>query len=101
VVLGSARTEMSNSAFRALMKDAVKTAFPDKFDRFHGINFHNDCTMHGLDYGEKDSFLRLRKKILAFEKKHETRGNRIFYLAVPPALYEPVISNIALRVFLR
>src|SRR4030042_4084026 len=32
VILGTARTKMSNSTFRALMKDAVKTAFPDKFD---------------------------------------------------------------------
>jgi glucose-6-phosphate 1-dehydrogenase len=94
VVLGTARTEMSNSAFRALMKVAVKTAFPDKFDRIAWRKFSQRLYYARVDYGERDSFLRLRNKILALEKKHETRGNRIFYLAVPPAVYEPVISNI-------
>jgi glucose-6-phosphate 1-dehydrogenase len=94
VVLGAARTEMSNSTFRALMKDAVKTAFPDKFDRVSWRKFSQRLYYSRVDYGEKGSFLKLRKKILALEKKHETRGNRIFYLAVPPAVYEPVISNI-------
>jgi glucose-6-phosphate 1-dehydrogenase len=94
VVLGTARTAMSDSAFRALMKDAVKSAFPDKFDRTAWKKFSQRLYYLRVEYGERDSFLRLRKRILALEKKHETRENRIFYLAVPPAVYEPVISSI-------
>ena len=94
VVLGTARTAMSDSAFRALMKDAVKSAFPDTFDRTAWKKFSQRLYYLRVEYGERDSFLRLRKRILALEKKHETRENRIFYLAVPPAVYEPVISSI-------
>ncbi len=47
-----------------------------------------------IDYEDTDSFRRLKKKIIALEKKHGTTGNRILYLAVPPVVYEPVISRI-------
>jgi glucose-6-phosphate 1-dehydrogenase len=43
----------------------------------------------------KESYQRsLRKKLPRLEKKHQTGGNRIFYLAVPPSLYEPIILNL-------
>jgi len=94
VILGAARTEMSNSAFRDLMLDAVKKAFPDDFDRSSWKTFSQRLYYVQVDYGQSGSFRRLKKKIAALEKKHETSGNRIFYLAVPPAVYEPVISHI-------
>lgn len=94
VVLGAARTEMSNSAFRDLMQDAVKAAFPDDFDRGSWRTFSERLYYVQFDYEQKDSFRSLKKKIITLEKKHITQGNRIFYLAVPPAVYEPVISNI-------
>jgi glucose-6-phosphate 1-dehydrogenase len=96
VFLGAARTKMNNSAFRALMLDAVKAAFPDDFDRSSWRKFSRRLYYLQIDYEQKDSFSKLRKKIIVLEKKHETRGNRIFYLAVPPAVYEPVIANIGL-----
>ena len=95
-ILGTARTEMTNSAFRELMKEAVKAAFPKEFDRESWSEFSGHLYYAQVNYEQSDSFRRLKKKIAALEKKHETGGNRIFYLAVPPPVYEPVISNIGL-----
>jgi len=94
VILGSARTEMNNNAFRDLMHDAVKNAFPDDFDVSSWEKFSQHMYYEQIDYDQIASFKRLRKKIISLEKKHETWGNRIFYLAIPPLVYEPVISNI-------
>ena len=96
VVLGAARTEMNNTAFRALMRDEVKKAFPGDFDRGIWRDFSMRLFYAHVDYEQQDSFRALRRKIVSLEKKHVTCGNRIFYLAVPPAVYEPVISNIGL-----
>ncbi|MDH4231487.1 MAG: glucose-6-phosphate dehydrogenase [Nitrospirota bacterium] len=95
-VLGTGRTEMTQSAFRELMKDAVKAAFPDDFDRDSWREFSARLYYVRLDYEKSESFRRLREKITSLEKSHTTEGNRIFYLAVPPSVYEPVISNIGL-----
>ena len=94
VILGTARTEMDDSAFRDLMHDAVKKAFPEDVDKSSWKKFSQRLYYEQIDYEQSGSFKRLRKKIISLEKKHETRGNRIFYLAVPPLVYEPVISNI-------
>jgi glucose-6-phosphate 1-dehydrogenase len=95
-ILGTARTEMTNSAFRSVMKEAVKKAFPKEFDRESWSEFSGHLYYEQVNYEQSDSFRRLKKKITVLEKKHETGGNRIFYLAVPPPVYEPVISNIGL-----
>jgi glucose-6-phosphate 1-dehydrogenase len=94
LILGAARTEMNNSAFRALMHDAVKKAFPEDFDQSSWKKFSQRLYYAQIDYDKSGPFKRLKKKIVSLEKKHETRGNRIFYLAIPPLVYGPVISNI-------
>jgi len=95
VVLGAARTKMNHSAFRELMREEVKNAFPGEFDRSVWENISRRLFYAQVDYDQKNSFRGLKKKLMALEKKHETCGNRIFYLAVPPPVYEPVISNIS------
>jgi glucose-6-phosphate 1-dehydrogenase len=93
VILGIARTEMDNSGFRDLMKEAVKGAFSeieaDTWDKIAERLFYMR-----VDYGDQESFTRLKKELEEIEQRHNTRGNRIFYLALPPAAYGPVISNI-------
>jgi len=94
VVLGVARTKMNNSAFRELMRDELKSAFPDDFDNAVWKKMSGRLFYTHVDYEEQDSFRRLRRHLSSLEKKHRTLGNRILYLAVPPEVYEPIISNI-------
>ena len=48
-----------------------------------------------IDYAVQETYAQsLKEKLLQLEKKHRTEGNRIFYLAIPPTLYENVISNL-------
>src|SRR3990172_7088153 len=44
-----------------------------------------------MDYDSPESFQALRTTLAEHDRHFHTRGNRIFYLAVPPSLY-PVIS---------
>ena len=95
VVLGAARTKMNHTAFRSLMREEVKNTFPGEFDGSVWENISRRLFYAQVDYDQKNSFRGLKKKLVALEKRHETCGNRIFYLAVPPPVYEPVISNIS------
>lgn len=94
VVLGVARTEMNNSAFRELMKEEISKEFPDDFDSAIWKKMSGRLLYTHVDYKQQDSFRRLRRHLSSLEKKRLTLGNRILYLAVPPEMYEPIIYNI-------
>ena len=43
-----------------------------------------------IDYADLGSFPSLAKFLRKLDQKHNTQGNKIFYLALPPSLYKPV-----------
>jgi glucose-6-phosphate 1-dehydrogenase len=93
-ILGISRTAMDNESFRGAMRESVMAAFPEDFvselwDEFAGTLYY---TM--LDYNQENSYGSLRSEITALEKKHDSGGNRIFYLAIPPDMYETVITHL-------
>jgi glucose-6-phosphate 1-dehydrogenase len=93
-ILGAARTEMDQSAFRTMMKDAVREAFPDEFDAGAWNTFEEKLYFRKVEYDRVDTYRSLEEMVVAIEKERETMGNRIFYLAVPPEVYETVIENL-------
>ncbi|MEJ2696273.1 MAG: glucose-6-phosphate dehydrogenase [Candidatus Sulfobium sp.] len=94
-ILGTARSQMKNPDFRAGMREAVKGAFPHDFRDDIWSGFSGRLYYLPLDYGRKDDYRSLKGKIAALEKKYRLSGKRIYYLAVPPGIYEPIASNIA------
>lgn len=62
VILGCARTDMGNSAFRDMMRDAVKTSFPADFDMGLWRKFSTRLHYVRTDYGDEGSFRGLRKR---------------------------------------
>lgn len=93
-VLGTSRTEMKDRAFRELMQKAVKRACAEDFSDTFWREFAKKLYYLPVSYPEVNTYTALSKNIASLEKKHRTAGNRIFYLAVPPAVYEPIILNL-------
>jgi glucose-6-phosphate 1-dehydrogenase len=94
-VLGTGRTGMSTDQFRGEVRSAVKNAFPKDFDESSWNELVNRMDYCPIDYSVQETYAQsLKEKLLQLEKKHRTEGNRIFYLAIPPTLYENVISNL-------
>ncbi len=94
-ILGTGRTEMSTDHFRGKMFSAVKNAFSKDFDEFFWNKLVNKMDYSPIDYTVQETYARsFKEKLLQLEKKHQTGGNRIFYLAIPPTLYENVIFNL-------
>ena len=46
------------------------------------------------DYTKPEAFAALRAAIEAAEKRQPTAGNRLFYLAVPPAQFPPILTGL-------
>ncbi len=94
-LLGTSRTEMSDDQFRDAMAEAVKSSLSAEFDKSSWKDFAGTLYYSPIEYSLPESYGKsLTEKILASEKEHRTEGNRIFYLAIPPTLYESVITNL-------
>jgi len=94
-ILGTSRTGWSPDQFREQMRSAVKEAMPGDFDDSLWKELATKIYYSPIDYGMKESYLKsLKEGLPPLEKKHQTGGNRIFYLAIPPTLYENVILNL-------
>lgn len=93
-IVGCARGESKKSEFRRTLLDAVKATIPGDFDDHVWSDFQEHLFYTKIDYNLPDSYRALRKKIVDLEKKYDTGGNRIFYLAIPPEVYESVTDKI-------
>ncbi len=94
-ILGTSRIKMTVDQFRDMMLEAVKEAYPRDFEQAVWDEFAPRLYYSTFDYGNSSSYtLSLRDKLPELERKHQTGGNRIFYLAIPPTVFEDVINNL-------
>jgi glucose-6-phosphate 1-dehydrogenase len=91
-IVGCSRTELSDLEFRNRMKNPVMvdgTARDSEWQAFAANLFYRI-----LDYTDPSSYGRLHELLQDLDKARGTEGNRIFYLAIPPHLYETVAQMI-------
>ncbi|MGC2425039.1 MAG: glucose-6-phosphate dehydrogenase, partial [Nitrospirota bacterium] len=94
LILGVSRAQMDDDGFRKIMEEAIKRS-PHKFDpdawtRFFGRLFYETVA----DLNSVEFFRQLPSRLGPLEKKFGTCGNRVFYMAIPPSVYETVIRHL-------
>ncbi len=92
LILGCGRTPWADEEFRDRMAAAIRTAGGADLSRWP--DFARRLYYRSLDYQAAQSFIDLAGRLVALEAAHATAGNRIFYLALPPALYGPAARHI-------
>ena len=93
-VVGFARTEWTDEEFREQARKAVeehsrRPLDPEVWDSFAAGLYYS----HG-GYGDAESHDRLGETLARVEAERETAGNHLYYLAVPPAAFEPIIRQL-------
>jgi len=85
LIVGCSRTKMSSDAFR----DRTEKSLSGKgqLDRPQWEKFGAALHYLSIEYDDLYSFEELAKALDDMNKAYGTRGNRIFYLAIPPMLY--------------
>jgi len=93
-ILGTSRTPMTDNAFRDALKEGTQSAHPEVFNEKIWSAFAQRIFYHPLDYKDSVSYRELFKRIEEKEDELSTGRNRIFYLAVPPTLYETIAEQL-------
>lgn len=93
-IVGVARTEMSDGEFRDKMEAGLKTFAPadylaDKWVEFAGNLYYQTGNLQTLE-----SYHDVNARVGALAAEGGERDNRIYYLAVAPHLYEPIITHL-------
>lgn len=86
LIVGCGRTKMGDDEFRNSMKAALSEGAQldqRKWEAFAGSLFYRP-----IGYDDQPSYAHLAEELRGLDTKHGTKGNRIFYLAIPPTLYE-------------
>ncbi|MDA0691431.1 MAG: glucose-6-phosphate dehydrogenase [Nitrospinae bacterium] len=97
-VLGVGRSKLSDSKFRDLMVESVEEFSESKpVDEEKLQNFLKKFHFLSMDSSNGEDFARLKSKLETLDKRYKIGGNYIYYLAVPPSTYEPIIQNLGFQ----
>lgn len=93
-VLGAGRTRLGTGDFRNEMMTSVRDAAPDDFNGETWEAFSQRLNYIAIDYLNDRDYRSVDKALNELDSYYSTQGRAIFYLAVPPSAFEPIIENI-------
>ncbi|MDQ4029776.1 MAG: glucose-6-phosphate dehydrogenase [Actinomycetota bacterium] len=96
-VVGAARTEMSDDAFRARMEEAVREFGRDEFRQDVWDGLAAGIRYVALDFSDEAGEDQVSACLGSLDAEIGGRGNRVHYLAVPPDAMPTLIEEIGER----
>lgn len=93
-VVGAGRTALSDEQFRAQMKEAVQNYSRVAFHESIFEQFQSSLFYVRADPEDHDSMEQLKSRLLEIDKERGTKGNYIFYLAIPPSGFAPLAGSL-------
>ncbi|MDI7276577.1 MAG: glucose-6-phosphate dehydrogenase [Anaerolineae bacterium] len=89
--IGFARRPLSDDDFRDQAREMCRRFCELQFAPEVWESFAQGLSYVRSDFGEREGYLRLRDRLAAVDAERGTAGNRIFYLATPPAQYPLIV----------
>src|ERR1700676_4127186 len=93
-IIGFARSEMSDAAFQDSVARAVRENATCHIKDEDLRNFAQSFVYVAGDYDQPDAFTKLSRRLEELDRERHLEGNRLYYLATPPAVYPKVIGQI-------
>ncbi len=92
-LLGCGRKDFSDEQFRQDAQQAIQEKCSDITEK-ELKTFVNKLYYISGDYSDSSFYDKLTKRLAELDQKHKVSGVRLFYLAVPPFLYETIVEQI-------
>jgi glucose-6-phosphate 1-dehydrogenase len=96
-VVGISRTEETDDEFRERMKEAVQAHSRDEFRDDVWELLASGMRYVAMDFADEGREDMLAKTLTQLDEERGTRGNRVYYLATPPAAFETVVTALGKR----
>ncbi|HSC90072.1 MAG TPA: glucose-6-phosphate dehydrogenase [Gaiellaceae bacterium] len=96
-IIGIARTEQSTEAFCATMRDAVKDHGRDPFRDDVWQTLEDGIRYLATDFASEAGLDELMGVAAELDEQRGTRGNRLYYLAVPPQAFTEIVEQLGER----
>ena len=96
-VVGVSRTEETDDEFRDRMKEAVQQYGRDEFREDVWQALADGIRYVAADFADEEGLDRLVETVNELDKERGTGGNRVYYLATPPAVFEMVVRAVGKR----
>lgn len=94
-VLGVGRTALSDDQFRANSKEGIESFSEDENYKSELLpQFLNKLFYLSIDTKLPQDYLRLKEKLSQMDEEQKTEGNYLFYMAMPPSMYEIIAKNL-------
>jgi glucose-6-phosphate 1-dehydrogenase len=96
-VLTVARESLDDRSFRARVVDALRTFLPEHahFDPKAGDRFTSRLGYISGELGDPATYTAIRDRLAESNGRLPGGSGRLFYLAIPPSLYEETINRLA------
>lgn len=93
-VLGFALEDMDDDSYREFARGGVQSFSRQALDAAHWPDFER-CLhyLHGA-FDDPDAYAKLKERLEEIEPCFGIPGNRVFYLAIPPALIETCVRHL-------
>src|ERR1700738_490549 len=93
-VIGFARREKSDDEFRREMEEATRKFSRQPLRDEIWKTFGESIFYHQSDFGDEAGYKKLAERLDKIDKERGTRGNRLFYFAVAPDQFEPILKHL-------
>ena len=89
-VIGVGREGMDDEGFRARMGEALRDFIPGPLDTALRDDLVKGMRYLSGDFGDQELYRRLKECLAEVDQAASTKGNFLFYLATPPAVFATV-----------
>jgi glucose-6-phosphate 1-dehydrogenase len=96
-VVGIARTPETDEEFRDRMKQAVQQFGRDELREDVWDTLASGIHYLAADFSDDAALDRLAKMVDGIDEERGTEGNRVYYLATPPGVFETVVREVGKR----
>src|SRR6266404_3509037 len=93
-VIGFARRPKTDDEFRKEMEEAVRNFSRQAVRDEIWKNFAQSIFYHQSDFADESGFKSLAQQLEKVDQERGTRGNRLFYFAVGPDQFEPILKHL-------
>src|SRR5260370_4993258 len=93
-VVGFARRKKSDHDFRRDLEEATRKFSRQSVRDEIWKTFARSIFYHESDFGDESGYKSLAAKLDKIDKERGTRGNRLFYFAVGPDQFEPLLTHL-------